>query len=97
MVENKSYKKISIKKIIVPIIVHNSKINVLIILPPELNDINNKDLIKNLPNGLDIYDYYLYHSLYYKKKTQLNEQISIGKVINTADEPQLINLVYRRV
>ena len=83
-------KKISIKKIIVPIIVHNSKINVLIILPPELNDINNKDLIKNLPNGLDIYDYYLYHSLYYKKKTQLNEQISIGKVINTADEP-LIN------
>ena len=76
-----------IKKLSIPVILQNSKIKVLIILPPELNGIDKQSIIAKLPNNLEIYDYYLYNSLYYKKRTEHGDKFIIGSVINTEINP----------
>ena len=85
--EQSTVKEINTKKLSIPIIVNNSKIKVLIILPQSLNDVSKSELIKSLPDGLEIFDYYLYNSLYYKKKTQYGDKIVIGNIVNTPENP----------
>ena len=57
--EQSTVKEVNTKKLSIPIIVNNSKIKVLIILPQSLNDVSKSELIKSLPDGLEIFDYYL--------------------------------------
>ena len=85
--EQSIVKEINTKKLSIPIIVNNSKIKILIILPAALNDIPKSELIKSLPNGLEILDYYLYNSLYYKKKSQYGDKNVIGNIVNTPEDP----------
>ena len=59
------------KKLSIPIIVNNSKIKVLIILPQSLNDVSKSELIKSLPDGLEIFDYYLYNEFVLQEKLNM--------------------------
>ena len=89
--DDSKIKVVRTKKLTIPIKLNGVTVKIFINLPQELYDLAPLEALRSLDTGFKIYDYYMYHDLYYKEpQANFKSMYQIGTIDNSGAKTNYI-------
>ena len=89
--DDSKIKVVRTKKLTIPITYNGTMVKIFVNLPEELCDLSPLEALKSLDTGSKIYDYYVYHDIYYKEpQANFKSMYQIGTINNSGDKTNYV-------